>query len=99
VTKIPKKKKTKLPDLDFEEDVKKKTSFISKLKKFAEGPKRKVPITFNLGLAIILFFCYLSVTFVSIPTTPALLIVLLPTLYILLRYIKLERDTYDEKQS
>lgn len=83
-------------DLDFEKE--RKPSFLSKLKNFTKSQRKKAPVTFNVGIAIILFFIYLSVTFVSIPTFPQLLLVLVPTMYILLRYIKLERDTYDEEK-
>lgn len=96
---MPKKRKKRdEPNLDFIED-KKKPSPLSKLKNYGKGQKRKVPITFNVGVAIILFFCYLSITFVSLPAAPELLIILIPTLYILVRYIQLERETYDKKYS
>lgn len=89
--------KKRPPDLDYD-DEKKKSSFMSKLREWTKGSGNRVPITFNVGLAILLFFCYLSVTFVSLPTFPELLLILVPTMYILLRYIKLERDTYDERR-
>jgi hypothetical protein len=96
---VKRKKKDECPkDLDFSTE-KKKSSFKSKLESLTRSQGKKVPITFNVGVALILFFCYLSITFVSLPTYPQLLIVLLPTLYILIRYIKLERDTYDERHS
>lgn len=61
-----------------------------------DKPSKKIPITFNLGLTIILFFCYLSISIVAIPTSPALLLIILPTIYIFVRYMKLEREVYNE---
>ena len=85
------KKKLKL-DLEFDEE-KKPQSFMSKLKGFGKTDSgKRVPITFNVGIAIILFFVYVVITFLSLTMTPILLLILLPTLYVLLRYIKLERS-------
>lgn len=79
---------------------KSKPSIIKQLsKKLIKPHKEKVPLTFNTGVAILLFFCYLSITLVSVTTQPQLLIILIPTLYVLVRYIKLEREKYDQKHS
>jgi len=91
---MSKKKKNKL-GLEFGPE--KKPSFMSKFENLFQKKKQKVPLTFNVGIAIILFFCYLSITFVSLPTQPQLLIILIPTLYIIARHIKLERETRDDK--
>lgn len=104
------KKKKKKDDSDFgpisESIEKKKPSIIDKFReKFIKPQKKKLPITFNVGVAILLFVCYFSVLMVSIPmyalTEPAvlfiLLFVLVPTLYILIRYIILEREKYEQK--
>jgi uncharacterized membrane protein len=97
-----------LSDIEKEEEEKSKTKKTEKKKQ--QSPKftfknplkkqtKKVPLTFNIGLAVILFLSYLSVAFVSLPTFPQLLIIILPTLYILIKYIKLERELYDQKSS
>lgn len=58
---------------------------------------KKIPLTFNVGLAIILFFIYLSILFVVVSSFPAIIFLILPTLYILVKYIKLERETYEQR--
>lgn len=76
------------------------SSFIDKLKEKVIKPnKQKVPLTFNTGVALLLFFCYLSITFVCIPTQPQLLLILVPTLYVLIRHIRLEREKYEQQLS
>ena len=75
----------------------KKPSIFSKLKGFSEGRKSNLPVTFNVGLNIILFLVYFSIMIVSVPTYPALLIIILPTLYVIVRGIKLEREQLGEK--
>ena len=87
-------KKRQSLDLDFEEE--KKKTFIDKLKEFVY-PRQKVfqprkSLSFNVGVAIILFFIYSLITLVSIVSFVYALLVLIPTLYILIRYIKLERE-------
>jgi uncharacterized membrane protein len=92
---MAKKKKIKIPELEFEEENKKLT-FAERVKAVLRPDNKKhTPISFNVGVAVILFFIYLIISFVSLPAAPALLIVLIPTLYILLRYIRLERDKGD----
>ena len=92
---MPKKSRKKKLKLNFEPE-EKKESFTSKLKKLSK-PKNTAPITFNLGIVIILFFLYLAVTILTAPTQPLLLLIFLPTLYILARYMKLERDPDTKK--
>lgn len=70
----------------------KKPSFATKLKNLLKHQGKRAPITFNVGVAIILFFSYLSITFVSMPAQPQLLLILLPTLYILVVFIRSERE-------
>jgi hypothetical protein len=92
---MPKKKKFKL-NLDLEDENKKPT-VAERIQKFLKTDRRKhTPITFNVGVAIILFFCYCAISIISVPSAPMLLLVLLPTLYILIRYIKLERDHHGD---
>lgn len=98
-----KKKSKEEVEFEIDDDPKKGPSIISRLissikdsfgGSFGDHSLRKsAPMTFNLGVAIILFFAYLSITIVCIPSQPQLLIVLVPTVYILIRYIKLERES------
>lgn len=89
---MAKKKKPKL-DLGLEEE--KEPSFMTKLKAIFKKQGKRAPLTFNVGIAVILFLCYLSIIFVSLPTQPQLLFILIPTLYILVRYIQLERRSHE----
>ena len=90
-------------DLTIEEDEdkyfyeEKKTSLLNTIKNLFQKKKKDIPMTFNIGLSVLLFFCYLSIMFVSVPTAPSLLIIIIPTLYIIVRHIKLEREQLGEK--
>jgi len=65
---------------------------------FKEKTVQRAPITFNIGLSIILFFFYLSIMVVGGPAQPLLFLLIIPTLYIIARYIKLERKQNESKQ-
>lgn len=92
---VNKKKKSDL-ELELPDKKRKKPSLISKLKDFVQPPAKaaikKVPITFNVGLAVTLFFFYLSIMIVGGPSQPLLFLLIIPTIYIIARYIKLERE-------
>ena len=60
--------------------------------------KPRVPLTFGMGVAIILFFTYLSIAFVCLQNYPFLLFIIIPTLWALARLIKLERERYEERK-
>jgi len=75
---------------------KEKPSFLKEVFK-KRGKSKNIPVTFNVGLSVILFFIYLSVLIVGVPKAPILLLVILPTLYIIIRHIKLEREQLGEK--
>ena len=99
-----KNKKPEENDLESELPSKKKKknpSFIDTIKDFTK-PKTKIaakkaPVTFNLGVAVILFLFYLSIMIVS--RTFATFLLILPTLYILARYMKLEREQSAKHQT
>jgi hypothetical protein len=92
---MPKKKKFKL-NLDLEDENKKPTVAERIQKILKTERKKRTPITFNVGVAMLLVVAYLAITVMSVPEAPFLLLVLLPTLYILIRYIKLERDHHGD---
>jgi len=84
--------------LDFEPDTKPPSAFsefLSKLREYIKKPIQRAPMTFNLGVAVILFFCYISIIIVR-PQLEILLI-FIPTLYIIICYMRLEREKYNEK--
>ena len=97
-------KKKKKSDLESElpDKKRKKSSIIDQLKDYIHPPAKtamqKAPITFNVGLAIILFFFYLSIMIVGGISQPIIFLLILPTLYIIVRYIKLEREQSAAKQ-
>lgn len=79
----------------------KKPSVVDRLRDFAQPPttaiQKKAPITFNVGLAVILFFFYISIMITGGPSQPVIFLLAVPTLYILARYISLERKVYGGK--
>jgi len=80
----------------------KKLSFLEKIKKIFKKRDSKikgVPVTFNVGLSVILFVIYFMVLIVGMQRDPYLLFIIIPTLYILIRHIKLEREQLGEKFS
>lgn len=89
---------------EFGEKPKKKqsASIFSQIKEYispsVQFTAKKAPITFNVGLSLILFFFYLSIMIVGGPSQPMLFLFTLPTMYILARYIQLERKRSDEQQ-
>lgn len=98
---LGKKKVGGLEDEFVSKKPKRKQSLVSKLMDHVEPQKEKVfkraPITFNVGLAIILFLFYFSIMFVGGPANPMLFLLVIPTLYIIARYIRLERDHRGEQ--
>lgn len=70
---------------------------VASIKSFVQKPMSRAPMTFNVGIALILFFVYGSLFIVSAPSQPILFVILVPTLYILIRYIRLERDIHKER--
>lgn len=97
---IPKEESEDVETFKFPEEEKKpKTSILKRIfdTSSIKIRKERMPVTFNVGLSIILFFCYLSIFFVIVPNEPIILLVLLPTLYILAHHIKLEREQFGEK--
>ena len=89
---------------DEEESVKypkeKKPSFLEKIREIFKKRDSKikgVPVTFNVGLSVILFVVYFIVLIVGMQRDPYLLFIIIPTLYILIRHIKLEREQLGEK--
>lgn len=92
MSKLHRKNKKRRKKLDFEPEEKKEPLF-AKLQKLVK-PKKQAPVTFNVGIAIILFFVFLGLAVIIVPVQPMLLLLFLPTLYILIRYIKLSRDSY-----
>ena len=91
---------------DEEESVKypeeKKPSILEKIReifKKRDSKVKGVPVTFNVGLSVILFVIYFMVLIVGMQRDPYLLFIIIPTLYILIRHIKLEREQLGEKFS
>ena len=76
---------------------KKKSTLLNKIGNLFQRKKDNIPMTFNIVLSSLLFLCYLSIMIVSVPTAPSLLIIIIPTLYIIIRHIKLEREQLGEK--
>lgn len=103
------KKKRNLSELESEfmpkdkKPVKKGDSVFTKVKDYFQpdkslNVKKKVPLTFNVGVALILFFFYFSIMITGGPSQPIIFVLAVPTLYILARYISLERKHYDVEQ-
>lgn len=78
-------------DVIDEENPPTKKRFEDFFKNNESSAKKKIPITFNVGLAIMLFLTYLSVILVSLPSQPIVLVVAVPTLYLLVVFIRNER--------
>lgn len=87
---------------EFVEKKQKKTPLIERIRDFVQPQtntiQKKAPVTFNVGLAIILFFFYVSIMITGGPSQPMIFLLAIPTLYILARYISLERKRYDGQQ-
>jgi len=88
-----KKKRVKYNNPYDDEDEEDTSTLASKLSKMRSWMKvdRRVPVTFNVGVAVLLIIAYLGLAFVSVPIALYLLVILLPTIYIFIRYIQLER--------
>jgi hypothetical protein len=96
-----KKKKAGL-EAEFITKKHKKPSIFSQLKDYVQPQTQKVtskaPVTFNVGLAVILFFLYLSIMITGGPSQPIIFLFVIPTLYVLVKYIALERKHYEREQ-
>lgn len=91
-------------DLEFSEsdyeESEKTTKFgnpFNKLREWSKPKKSDIPISFNVGLTILLLFIYISVVVVSFSSYPMLSLVLLPSIYVFLVFIKHERERSNER--
>ena len=77
---------------------KKKQSLLGKLKDFVypTGLRNDKPMTFNMVLAYILFVVFFIMMLVSFVIQPALLLLCLPTIYLIARNIRFEREKRSE---
>jgi hypothetical protein len=99
-------KKGKVPDLDSElpkvKKKKKQPRFLTEIQDSFQSASsnvaKRAPITFNIGVSLILFFFYVSIMITSLPSQPILLLLILPTLYIIISHIRLERKYYKQQQ-
>ena len=106
---MPNKKQSPVSDLESElpqRNPKRKkqnifTQLINSVKSFTKKTTQRAPITFNIGLSLILFFSYISMLVVGLTsgiTQPIFLLLIVLTLYIIIRYVKLERERDVQQQ-